>query len=253
MVIRILLIVAAAGFIFRGGIHAQELGFGCLGLVGGFGGYTTQSIQAVEVNDFITEFNRSKGDSLAQSMGSFNNLSGFRIGLNIFRQNFEGLVFTFKAYYENLIQRRTGSVHVGGTQENSFTEIALKNFGLGFDIGTPINRFISWKVLDASLIFHRVRFTSSLQDASGAILMNQYSAVESPVGYTLGTGFIMDLVDQYVTLEGSAGYMFVHVRRMQTSDGKLLTDRPDGTIILENLINSGGFNASIQVNIGVPL
>lgn len=231
---------------------AQDLGFGCLGLVGGFGGYTTQTIQTEEVNEFIHDFNRSRGDSLAKAMGGFKNLTGFRLGLNIFRQNIEGLVITFKGFYENLLQRNTAAINTPFAQENSFTEIALKNFGIGFDVGTSLSRSVSWKVLDASIIFHRLRFTTSLHDAAGTIIMNQYNAVESPIGYTMGTGFIIELIDQYVTLEGSAGYMFLNVKRVQTSAGKLLTTTQTGSAILENVINSGGLNASIQVNIGVP-
>lgn len=234
-------------------LNAQELGFGCLGLVGGFGGYTSQGVHTDELNDFVRSYNTLHKDSLYQGMGQFGNLKGFRLGVNLLRQNLQGMILTFKVFYENLIERKTGIILVSSQQENTFTELAMKNFGIGIDIGTELTRSLSLKIIDATIVFSQIRFTESLHNPAGQIVNYVYTAEDEPIGVTLGTGFIFELIDDYVSLEGSAGYMFVETRNMKTTEGRYLTKGPRSDEKMKYIINSGGFNATLQLNIGVTL
>ncbi|GMU85471.1 MAG: hypothetical protein AMXMBFR48_07130 [Ignavibacteriales bacterium] len=234
-------------------LNAQELGFGCLGLVGGFGGYTSQGVHTDELNEFITRYNKIHEDSLYQGMDQFGNLKGFRLGLNLLRQNVKGMILTFKVFYENLIERKTGIILVASQQENTFTELAMKNFGICIDIGTNLTRSFSVKIIDATIVFSQIRFTESLHNPSGQIVNYVYTAEDAPIGVTLGTGFIFELIDDYVSLEGSAGYMFVEAGRMITTEGKFLNKSSRSAEKMKYIINSGGFNATLQLNIGVSL
>lgn len=234
-------------------LNAQELGFGCLGLVGGFGGYTSQGVHTDELNDFVRSYNTLHKDSLYQGMGQFGNLKGFRLGVNLLRQNLQGMILTFKVFYENLIERKSGIILVSSQQENTFTELAMKNFGIGIDIGTELTRSLSLKIIDATIVFSQIRFTESLHNQAGQIVNYVYTAEDEPIGVTLGTGFIFELIDDYVSLEGSAGYMFVETRNMKTTEGRYLTKGPRSDEKMKYIINSGGFNATLQLNIGVTL
>lgn len=234
-------------------LQAQELGFGCLGLVGGFGGYTSQGVHTDELNEFVSRYNRLHADSLYQQMDQFGNLKGFRLGLNVLRQNLQGMILTFKVFYENLIERKTGIILVSSQQENTFTELAMKNFGIGIDIGTELTRSFSLKIIDATIVFSQIRFTESLHNPSGQIVNYVYTADDEPIGVTLGTGFIFELIDDYVSLEGSAGYMFMEAGRMRTTEGKYLNKDQRSDEKMRYVINSGGFNATLQLNIGVSL
>lgn len=234
-------------------LNAQELGFGCLGLVGGFGGYTSQGVHTDELNDFVRSYNTLHKDSLYQGMGQFGNLKGFRLGVNLLRQNLQGMILTFKVFYENLIERKSGIILVSSQQENTFTELAMKNFGIGIDIGTELTRSLNLKIIDATIVFSQIRFTESLHNQAGQIVNYVYTAEDEPIGVTLGTGFIFELIDDYVSLEGSAGYMFVETRNMKTTEGRYLTKGPRSDEKMKYIINSGGFNATLQLNIGVTL
>lgn len=247
--------IAVIVLIFSGTQHlqGQELGFGCLGLVGGFGGYTSQGVHTDELNDFVSRYNKIHADSLYQGMDQFGNLKGFRLGLNLLRQNVQGMILTFKVFYENLIERKTGIILSASQQENTFTELAMKNFGIGIDIGTELTRSFTLKIIDATIVFSEIRFTESLHNPSGQIVNYVYTAEDAPIGVTLGTGFIFELIDDYVSLEGSAGYMFVEAGRMITTEGRYLTKSSRSAEKMRYVINSGGFNATLQLNIGVSL
>ncbi|MCK6615552.1 MAG: hypothetical protein L6Q47_15055 [Ignavibacteriaceae bacterium] len=234
-------------------LSAQELGFGCLGLVGGFAGYSSQGVHTDELNEFVRQYNRMYADSLYQGMDQFGNLKGFRVGVNLLRQNLEGMILTFKVFYENLIERKTAIILASSQQENTFAELATKNYGIGIDIGTELTRSFSVKIIDATIVFSQVRFTESLHDPSGQIINYVYTAEDAPIGVTLGAGFIFELIDDYVSIEGSAGYMFLEAGRMKTNEGRFLTKGPRSDETMRYIINSGGFNATLQLNIGVTL
>jgi hypothetical protein len=67
--------------------HSQTFGFGCLGFVGGYGGFTYQQFDAKGLNEFIKQWNSQ--ESIHSQIDEFSFATGYRIGLNLFRATFE--------------------------------------------------------------------------------------------------------------------------------------------------------------------
>ena len=58
-------------------LPAQDFGFGCLGLVGGYAGYEIQNYKPTGLNTFMK-------DSLSNNIDELESMKGFRLGINFF-------------------------------------------------------------------------------------------------------------------------------------------------------------------------
>jgi len=246
--LKILFIILAAA----GTSSAQSFGFGCLGLVGGFGGYAYQRYQPAGFNNYIHAFNEARGDSLASPMSSFGTAKGFRVGINFFRADFQGFILTTKGYYQSLLEKHEAVVSGKSGTSNYKYELELNNWGIGVDLGTSITKALSWKVIDASFLFNNITFTDNQNYPGGISQVNEYKN-KSTVGYTIGTGFIFSLIEGYVSLEGLAGYTQMTVKTMKRDDGTELTTTENSDTPMQNFIENGGFIAVVQLNVGFPL
>ena len=139
--------------LFSNSLNAQTFGFGCLGFVGGFGGYSYQKYNPKGLNNYISVFNQKRGDSLKNSMSNFGNASGYRVGINFFRANFTGFILTSKGFYQSLIENNKSSSALPAGNSTTNLEVKLNSWGLGIDLGTSITESVSWKVIEASLLF----------------------------------------------------------------------------------------------------
>lgn len=233
-------------------IFAQEFGFGCLGFVGGYGGFSYQVYNPKGLNDYIQYFNETHSDSLNQSMGNFGKAKGFRVGLNFFRANLEGLILTAKGFYQSIGEKHEARENLSTGNATTTYDLKLNNWGLGIDLGTSITSTLSWKVIDAALLFNKAIFKNTQNFPNAVTNVEEYQS-ESTLGYTIGTGFIFAIIDEYVTLEGVAAYTVFSIEEMETSEGEFLTANENSSSAMQNFIEAGGFNAVIQLNIGFPL
>jgi hypothetical protein len=234
-------------------IKSQTFGFGCLGLVGGYGGYSYQEYKPTGLNNYILVFNELRTDSSVSTMDDFGKTQGYRIGLNFFRANFKGFILTAKGFYQFLSEKHNSSENMSNGISNTSFKLELKNWGLGLDLGTSITSMVSWKVIDAALLFNSATFVNTENLPGARTEIEKYKS-GSELGYTVGTGFILALVDDYVTLEGLAAYTVISFEEMKKDDGSFLTinEDPDSGR-MTNFIETGGFNAVIQLNVGLPL
>jgi hypothetical protein len=60
---------------------------------------------------------------------------------------------------------------------------------------------------------------------------------------------IIHLIPDYISLEGTAIYNMITIENLKEKNGEILPNE----IINKNLVDGGGFAATIQLNIGVPL
>jgi hypothetical protein len=252
MVIKFLLLVTAILVFYAPGAAGQSFGFGCLGLVGGFGGYTYQRYQPTGLNEYINTFNELRSDSLISPMNGFGSTGGFRFGINFFRADIQGLILTTKGFYQRQIETHDAEVVSSAGTSNYNYELKMNYWGLGIDLGTSITRDVSWKVIDASLLFNNIRFTDNQNYPEGFSQIIEYRN-ESTLGYTIGTGFIVSILEGYISVEGLAGYTQFIVRSMKQTDGTALTINENSTEPMTNFIDNGGFIAVLQLNIGFPL
>ena len=92
-------------------------------------------------------------------------------------------------------------VSPAGSSNTNF-DFSLRSWGIGFDLGTSITNSLSWKVMDASLLFNSAEFTNTINSPGAITIVNNYKTDKQILGYTVGTGFIFAVIGNYVSLEG---------------------------------------------------
>ena len=238
--------------LFQTYLNSQSFGFGCLGFTGGYAGYSHQKYQPDGLNDYIKIFNLNRKDSLTENLHSFGSANGFRVGLNFFRKKFSGVFITAKGCYQFLNEKHQAVEKLSSGIVSTSNEVKMINWGLGIDLGTPIISFLNWKIIDAALLYNQARF-SNTQNFPGALtVVNNYKS-DYHFGYTIGTGIIIEILGEYITLEGLAAYSKITIDEMKMDDGTKLMKNENSTEAMKNFIADGGFNAVIQLNIGLPL
>lgn len=233
-------------------VSAQNFGFGCLGFTGGYVGYSYQKYSANGLNEYVRLFNLNNKDSLQSNIGNFGEANGFRVGLNIFRKKFSGVLLTAKGYYQSLSEKNEATKNALGGLETTSYEVKFINWGLGLDVGTPIVSFVNWKILDASLTYNQAKFTSTKNFPGAVTIVKNYKS-DFQFGYSIGTGIILEILGEYITLEGLAAYSNLKIDKVKMDDGTNLTVSENSSEEMKNFITDGGFNAVIQLNIGIPL
>src|ERR1035437_4401643 len=234
-------------------LKAQSFGFGCLGLVGGYAGYSYQIYRPTGLNTYIQTFNLIRKDSLHGSMQNFGKSSGYRVGINFFRADLKGFILTAKGFYQSLGEEKNASVvSAVGTYNTNFN-FNLRSWGIGFDLGTSITHSLSWKVIDASLLFNSAQFTNTTNYPGALTNVSTYKTDKQVLGYTVGTGFILAIIGHYVSLEGFAGYTYLKIDMVKQDNGTYLTVDESSSAEMKNFLDAGGLNAVIQLNVGFPL
>jgi hypothetical protein len=62
----------------------------------------------------------------------------------------------------------------------------------------------------------------------------------------VGSGLVLHIIPDYISIEGTAGYNFMKLENLQRTDA-------NGNIhLINNAIPAGGFSATIQLNVGFP-
>lgn len=227
---------------------AQSFGFGCLGLVGGYGGYSSQYYQPGLLKDYVNEFNNFK----TKKLDDFGKADGYRFGVNFFRAKFSGFFITAKGYYQQLEESHDAQKFSRGGFEDFNYELKLKSFGVGLDIGIPIYSRLLWKILDGAVLINTVRLTETTNSIMGTNVI-KFDNDKTKLGYSIGSGFVLDILKNYISIEGIVGYSFFQIDKMVSEDnldfGELLTSSDKN----KPFIKAGGINATVQLNVGFPL
>ena len=236
--------------LFNAQVVSQTLGFGCLGFVGGFGGIVYQRYNAEGLNNYVDYFNDLHASTLNEPMEEYYGAVGYRVGINFFRATLaSGIIISAKGYYQSLSRTRTASETFIDGNTNHTYELDLKNWGIGFDVGYSFTSYFSWKIVDGVVNFNNVSITNTV-DSPGNSIVNKYKSDPGVFGYTVGTGIIFSILQDYISLEGLAGYTYLKIEDVLTDDGTSFMEPVPGN---SYFIQSGGFTAELQVNIGFPL
>jgi hypothetical protein len=234
-------------------ILSQSFGFGFLGLAGGYGGYSYQHYNPKLLNDYINIFNSTLTlNNENRKINNFGKAEGYRFGLNFFRAKFKGFFITAKGYYQAINESHDGSRRLQNVIYNYDYSLKLKSLGFGFDIGVPIINGLHWKILDGSLLINSARLTETVNSFT-ATLVQKFNNDKTELGYNIGSGLIIDLLKNYISLEGIIGYSFFKIDNMRTDNNFQFRDLLNPKYNNEMFIKSGGFTAVIQLNIGFPL
>ncbi|MDO8550894.1 MAG: hypothetical protein Q7S39_12190 [Ignavibacteria bacterium] len=238
-------------------LNAQSFGFGCFGFVGGYGGYSYQRYDPKGLNDFLSDFNEIRSDSLVSPMENFGKAQGYRVGLNFFRAKVENFVLSTKGYYQSVTEKHESLEKFEAFTRSTSMKLELRNWAIGIDLGISVTKDISWKVVDGALHFNTVILTKTENSTGSQTIVKKYRTESTTVGYTIGTGFILEIIDEYFSIEGAAGYTFLSIENLFDDDGTPFLNPPQTnqqvSVKDNEFIDAGGFNAVIQLNIGFPL
>jgi len=229
-------------------LHSQTFGFGCLGFVGGYGGFTYQQYNAKGLNEFIKDWNSN--ESIHSQMDEFSFATGYRVGLNLFRATFENnIILTAKGYYQSL--DKTNKATLGGINTNGeySLDIDMRNWAVGIDVGWQFTNMVSWKVIDGAIHFNKVKLTETTSTDSES-LISKYESDGSNIGYSIGTGLIVAIIKDYISIEGLAGYTQISIDDLFNDQGTPFLNPSQQD---EKFIESGGFTAVVQLNVGFPI
>ncbi len=246
-------VIVLSVVLFNTNINSQTFGFGCLGFFGGYGGVAYQSYKADGLNQFVKYFNEMNSTTLDDPLQEYYGAVGYRVGVNFFRATWEsGFILTAKGYYQSLSRTREASESIVDGSTNYTFELDLKNWAVGIDFGYAITSFLSWKIVDGSINFNNVSLTNTINSSEGTDV-SKYISESGVIGYSVGTGLIIFLIKDYISLEGFAGYTGLKIEKLKFDEG----DTNLFNVLIEeeniNFIESGGFTGVIQLNLGFPL
>ena len=224
-------------------LNAQTFGFGCLGLGAFYAGISQERYDASGVNNYLNVKLFSN-----QSAGAvkFEKGTGYRVGANFIRAKFDKVFISAKGFYQFLKEEHSNSELSGGSNLSSTHTLSLNHWGVGIDFGLNLFWILDWKVIEGDVNFYSGDFTSDYLKDNVFQNEEKYSFDKTKVGYFLGSGLILHIVPDYISLEGTAGYNFVKFENLKR------TDSLGNELFINNALPSGGFSATIQLNVGFP-
>lgn len=228
-------------------ISAQTFGFGCLGLSGFYGGYGIHTYDATGLNNAIAL--KYPGQQNI-TRPKFEQSTGFRFGANILRAEFASVFITAKGFYQFGREEKSLNIDENGSpsiQEDY--ELQSNHWGIAIDFGLPLFKFLQLKLVEGGVTFYNIEYKENIYQNDVLVSDESYQNDGFDLGYYVGTGLIIVLIKDYVSIEGSAMYHFYNVETIQNSDGQKFFTGEDN----KPFIKSGKFAAAVQLNIGFPL
>lgn len=216
-------------------------------------GYGMQTYQAEGINQRVDFFNSFHKDSLASPLKNFGQAAGYRFGLNFFDQRFSGFNLSFKGFYQKLSQQNKAIIKSGTIEIARTFEVQITSFGIGVDFGTHITEMLNWKILKTAITYSQADFIES-EDRPGVLTKkDDYKSSKANIGYSISTGFVVNLIGNYISLEASAGYNLFKFTQLKKEDGTLLTVNEQSDQPMPLAIDNGGLAGRIQINFNFPL
>ena len=234
-------------FLISSSIQAQTFGFGCLGLSGFYVGISQEYYDAKGINDFLNVKLFSNNSNQSSNPIKFEKGTGYRIGGNLFRAKFDKVFITAKGYYQFLKEEHSTTELSSGSTLTSNHILSLNHWGVGVDFGVNLFWILDWKVIEGNVKFFSGDFTSEYSKDNVFQNDTKYSLDKTQIGYYVGSGLILQLVPDYISIEGTAGFNFMKIDNLKS------TDPLGNENFIRNAIPSGGFSATIQLNVGFPL
>lgn len=223
-------------------IQAQKFGFGCLGLSGFYVGISEQHYKAPGINDYVSI--GLTGNLIASNEKiNFNLGSGYRVGANFFRAKWDNIFITAKGFYQFLKEEHTVN---SSTQVQQKYQLNMNHWGLGLDIGIPVTSFIDWKIIEGGITFYNAGLNEQYYLDNSLSSEAKLAPQKSKPSYYAGTGIILHIIPDYMSLEGTASYYFMNIEEFQRN----ITDV--GVIKITDPISKAGWGGTLQLNISFP-
>jgi hypothetical protein len=231
--------------------YSQPLGFGCLGLSGFFAGYSQQSYEVPGINDYVNKQIFLIDPGLTGLIGQvkFQKVTGYRIGANIFRGKIGSFFLTAKGYYQFVKEQQDISNPDQTSQIRQSYQLSMNHWGVGIDLGVKLFWVLDWKIIEGNLLVFDPEFSQEVFQNNVSAGQVKFDPDKSKLGYFIGSGFILHIVPDYISVEGSAGYNFLTIDQMKNDSG---TPIPVLSSTLK-AVEKGGLSVTLQLNIGFPL
>lgn len=241
-------------------VSSQTCGFGCLGLSGIYGGYSLQQYQADGLNKYMDGIIHTSlfSSVSSESKFNFNEAHGFKVGINLVRAEYTNFFFAFKGYYQFLSEEQNIKIpllysSIAGVYEFYDSKLEMNNWGIGLDFGIPLFSFIDWKVVDGELKFFSPKLSVSIYNnnptGNSVRSENTYTPNKVKMGFSIGSGLIFNIVEDYISFEATGMYSFLEIDHLTSDiDGTSIPIKDSNT----KFISKGGLQAFLQLNIGIP-
>lgn len=233
--------------IITSNIHGQTFGFGCLGLSGFYAGISQESYDASGINDVLNVRLNTVTPGQSTNAIKFEKGTGYRIGANLFRAKFNKVFVTAKGYYQFLKEEHSAKELISGSNNTTNHSLSLNHWGVGVDFGVNLFWILDWKVLEGNVTFFSADFTTEYLKDNVFVTDEKYNLDKTQIGYYVGSGLILHLVPDYLSLEGTVGFSFFKIESLKRIDSL------GNLTYINNAVSSGGLNATIQLNVGFPL
>jgi hypothetical protein len=233
----------AAVFLFPfENIFSQTCGFGCLGLSGFYGGYSVEKYDAEGLNNFLNSFSPKDNLNFNMQKGE-----GLIVGMNIVRANYTDFFFTFKGYYQFYSETQEKPMNSDPLKNIINAKFEMNNWGFGLNFGIPLFSIFDWKVIEGNLSFYSPELT--VQEKYDNYLVNEeiFSSDRVRMGFSLGSGLIIHVIRDYVSLEATGLYSFAEVDNLISEKTGIKIPARE-----EKLILQGGIIGIVQLNVGIP-
>lgn len=230
-------------------LNAQTFGFGCLGLSGFYGGYGIHTYDAVGLNESLNLlYNNNLIDNSTPI--KFEKATGFRFGANILRADFNHVFLTAKGFFQfSREQHSFENPNQSAEIIKNEYELITNHWGIGLDFGLPVFSFLHLKLLEGGITFYNVELKEKTFSDDELLNENKYDNESPEIGYYVGTGLIINIIEGYISLEGTAMYHFYKVETLKNADDINFVN----SSINNHFIEKGGFAAAVQLNLGFPL
>ncbi len=231
-------------------LNAQSFGFGCLGLSGFYAGFSKQNYDNPGLNDYISQSQTIITDKVEFTQGT-----GYRIGANFFRAKWDKFFISAKGYYQFLKEEHeiSGQFQSGGLIKSSYEQkeryrLTMNHWGVGVDLGVPLFWIIDWKIAEANVTFYNTEFSQETFLSSVSQGEIKFKPDKNNIGYFIGTGLILHLIPDYISLEGTAGFNIIQIDNLSSESGITVPSASS-----KKVIDKGNLSITLQLNVGFPL
>lgn len=237
-------------FFIIGVINAQPFGFGCLGLSGFYAGFSNQLYETKGISEFINT-------GFVKDNIEFKKGTGYRVGANIFRAKSKYIFVSAKGYYQFLKESHERQIvsnsdfieNINSNLAKEKYDLSLNHWGVGIDIGIPIFSILDWKIVEGNVMFHNAELNSEFYNPHGELINEiKYSPEKIKIGYFVGSGIILHLIPDYVSIEATAGMNFFEIDNLEGENVIIPSSSSNN-----KALNKSGFSATLQLNVGFPL
>ena len=243
----VLKFILALLLVFGTKTFSQTCGFGCLGLSGFYGGFTYQNFEPTGLNNHLTDLAQQFAETSEKI--NFSSGKGFRIGANIFRAQFDSYFLTAKGYYQFIKEEKSISSFNSQKASQFKSTLEFNHWGLGVDFGIPISSVFNWKIIEGGVSFYTTDLVNEYELVDNSRLEDKFEQGDINVGYYIGTGLIVHIIKDFLSIEGTAAYNKVTIDDLIDANGNLLLGENSNASFLDK----GNFSATLQLNFGVPL